>query len=88
MEYETTWRNKWITANATNIDQMIGSLMRSIEELQEMKRDGIDGDFQCAEDDYIFFRTNDAELAKKFRMGEVERFDEENDNEDSEDGGE
>jgi len=81
MNYEMIWRNKWTTANATSIDDMIGALMRSIEELQEMKKDKIEGDFQGAEDDYIFFRTTNFELAQKYGMyedlWEEEEYDEE-----------
>ncbi len=85
MTYETIWRNKWITSGATTIDEMIGSLMRGIEELQEMKKDGIEGDFDGADSDYIYFRTDNDVLATKYGMSEMEEWDEDEDEEDEED---
>jgi hypothetical protein len=78
--YEMIWRNKFITTNASSIDDMIKSYMQCLEELQEIKKDGIQGDFDNAGDnagdDYIFFRTEDAKLAKKYNMNEAEDEDE------------
>ncbi len=76
--YSTTWRNKWLTSEATSIRDMISSLTRAIEELEEMQKDGIEGNFDSAGDDYIDFSTQDAEKAKKYGMEEEEYYDEEN----------
>lgn len=75
--YETIWRNKWLTSNATSIKDMIRNHMQAIEELQEMERDGIVGDFDDAGGDYIWFTTTDSELARKYGMSEQEQFDDE-----------
>lgn len=62
--YETIWRNKWLTADAKSIDDMIAALEGAIEELEEIKDSGIEGDFSSASDDYIFFRTDDPKMAE------------------------
>lgn len=66
--FEDIWRNKWLTAKAESYDDMISSLQKAIEELEEMKKDGIVADFSSSDDDYIFMRTTNVELAKKYRM--------------------
>ncbi len=70
--YEMLWRNKWITADAESIDDMIAMLSAAIGELREMKAAGLKGDFEGAGDDYIFFRTTDSKVAEKFGLYELE----------------
>src|SRR4051794_33765273 len=51
--YEYLWRNKWLTASAVTIDDMINSLQQAANELQAMKAKGVtlrQGD--STEDDY------------------------------------
>ena len=72
-EYEFLWRNKWLTSNAQSVDDMIACLRAAIKDLQNYQKcPQITPDFQSAEDDYIWFRTGDADIAKKFDFYEVE----------------
>lgn len=70
--YETVWCNKLRTADSNSVDDMINVFARSIEMLQEVKKDNIEVDFQSAKFDYIFFRTQDPEIAKKYDMDKLE----------------
>lgn len=79
--YSTIWRNKWLTAEATSFDEMIKIYRETANYFEQLKRAGIELDMTAAEDDYIFLRTSDAQLAKEFGLEEDENFDEENDNE-------
>lgn len=78
--YYLLWRNKWITAHAETIDDMINGLEGGAEELRKMRDAGIvlDGG---AEDDYAYLVTEDPEVAEKFGLIE-EEFDEEDYDED------
>lgn len=68
--YSTLCRNKWLTSGAKSIPDMIKSHISSIEFLEELQKDGIQGDFSNAGDDHIYFKTDNAELAKKYDMVE------------------
>lgn len=70
--YETLWRNKYLTLNAKSIDDMIEAFKSAIEELTLMKEDGLEGEFDGAGDDYIYFKTSDSKLAVKHEMHEIE----------------
>ena len=72
--YEYLWRNKWLTGNAKNIDDMIAGLEDAVKTLKKYKEvgPGLKSDFSGAGDDYIFFRTTDAELAKQLNFEPVE----------------
>jgi hypothetical protein len=39
--FVTFWRNKWLTADAKSIDDMIDSLRQAVETLEAMRRDGV-----------------------------------------------
>jgi hypothetical protein len=66
-EYRFPWSNKWLTAKAKTLDDMIDSLQAAVDELRAMKAAGVvlrdDG---CAEDDYATLVTSDRAVAKKF----------------------
>src|SRR5882762_11275925 len=75
MKYETIYRNKWITSDAEDVDEMIAGLSSAIEHLRaindNIKSGKIEADFSSAGDDYIFFRTDDKAIAEKFGMDEA-----------------
>lgn len=84
--YETIWRNKWLTSEAQSIDNMIETLTAAVEELKEMKQDGLEGEFDGAVDDYIFFYTKDPVKAQKYGMNEMENHEDGDDEDCCEDG--
>jgi hypothetical protein len=64
--YEITWRNKWVTADAKTIDEMIAMLRASADCLEKMQKDGIVlEDNGSAADDYACLITTDSKIAKK-----------------------
>ena len=68
--YVMLWRNKWLTAEAKTIDDMIGMLRGASEELEAMKRDGVflDEESGGVGDDYAHLVTLDPVVAKKYGM--------------------
>ncbi len=77
MTYELTWRNKWLTAEASSIDDMAASLQGAADELREMKARGVVlADTGTVTDDYAFLQTDDPEVAKEFGFEPVEEEDE------------
>jgi hypothetical protein len=69
--FECIWRNKWLTADATCLDDMIGSLRQAADELQAMRDAGVTlEDDGCVGDDHAHLVTNDPEVAKKFGFDE------------------
>jgi hypothetical protein len=67
--YVTTWRNKWLTAEAKSIEEMSSMLRGAADQLDEMHRDGVifDGDGGVA-DDYVHLVTTDPKVAEKYGM--------------------
>jgi hypothetical protein len=67
--YVTTWRNKWLTAEAKTIEDMIGMLRAAADHLDQMRRDGVvfedDGGVG---DDYAHLVTTDPKVAEKYGM--------------------
>lgn len=67
MEYEYTWRNKWLTEGAKTLDDMIEILRSAATCLARMRGQGIvlrdDG---CQKDDYATLTTTDSKVAKEF----------------------
>lgn len=61
------WRNKWLTADANDIDQMISALRAAAHQLEAMKADGIvlDLDASSMEDDYALLVAPDKAVARK-----------------------
>ncbi|MEX0675496.1 MAG: hypothetical protein WD063_00375 [Pirellulales bacterium] len=72
--YITLWRDKWLTAGATTIDEMIASSRHAVETLEAMKRDGVVLEPAGVDDDYAHLVTTDPEVAKKYDMVEESEF--------------
>jgi hypothetical protein len=73
--YEMLWRNKWLTAEAKTIEEMIASLRAAADQLDQMRELGVklkndDG----VKDDYATLVTNDPEVAKKLGMEEEREY--------------
>jgi hypothetical protein len=80
-KYIRLWRNKFLTTDATNLEQMIESLHDALRTLNAMQADGVylDPDGGTS-DDYAHLVTTDPEIAKKYDMHEASEFwDEPND---------
>ncbi len=73
--YSTTWRNKWLTADATTIAEMATRLEHAAQELRSMDRAGIVLDPGSMADDYARLTTTDAQVAERFGL-EIEPDDE------------
>lgn len=73
--YLMLWRNKWLTSQATTIDDMVRSLRDAAATLEAMKADGVvlepDGG---TEDDYAHLVTTDPAVAKKYGMHPEDEF--------------
>jgi hypothetical protein len=73
--FVTLWRNKWLTADAKSIDEMIAALRQAADALEAMRLDGVvlenDG---SVGDDYAHLVTTDPEVAKKYDMIEESEF--------------
>jgi hypothetical protein len=67
--YVTTWRNKWLTAEAKSIEDMIRLLRSAADRLDQMRKDGIvlDDDGGVG-DDYAHLVTMDPKVAEKHRL--------------------
>lgn len=65
MRYETMWRNRFLTIDAKDIDEMVQKLEHAAVTLRQMAADGIilDGG---AENDYAVLVTNDLKVAEKW----------------------
>lgn len=73
--YSLTWRNKWLTAEAENIDGMIEALEQAVLELKAMRDDGIvlhPGPWTV--DDYAMLITKDPVIARKHGFDPFEIF--------------
>jgi hypothetical protein len=66
----TLWRNKWLTAEATSIDDMAAKLRAAADLLDEMRRDGVTLDPEAGGvgDDYAHLITHDQAIAEKYDM--------------------
>lgn len=69
--FEMTWRNKFLTLDAKNIDQMAAQLRAAASRLESMAKDGVtlaggQGD------DYARLVTTDPAVAKRYGMHEEE----------------
>jgi len=72
VQYEYLWRNKFITIDAENIDDMISSYEFHLDLLKQFKAAGLQLEEDGVGDDYATFYTTDAALAEKFGFNEVE----------------
>lgn len=68
MRYTTIWRNKFLTTDATSIQEMADTLSAASEELRKMQADGVQLDKDGIRDDYAFLWTTDPEIAKKYGL--------------------
>lgn len=71
VEYETIWRNKWLTADATSIEDMVRMLREAADTLQELADAGLVLDGDCG-DDYARLYTTNPQVAKKLRLHKTE----------------
>lgn len=80
MRYTTIWRNKFLTLDASSIEEMADILESASKELREMKEAGIILDPEGGTcDDYALLVTENKEVAEKFHLEEEECFDEDDD---------
>lgn len=67
--YVTTWRNKWLTAEAKSIEDMINMLRSAADHLDQMRRDGVFlEDNGGVGDDYAHLVTTDPKVAEKYGL--------------------
>ncbi|MBK9259001.1 MAG: nucleotidyltransferase family protein [Polyangiaceae bacterium] len=67
--YILLWRNKWLTADAKTLPEMIASLKEAAERLEAMLTDGVVLDPKGGtEDDYAYLVTTDPDVARKYDM--------------------
>lgn len=77
--YEMIWRNKWLTAEAKTIDDMIAMLRGAADQLKAMKDAGVTLETGNMQDDYAFLNTDDPKVAETFGFTEAETDEEESD---------
>ncbi len=64
--YVSTWRNKWITSDASSIDDFIKTFEAVVKMFKEWKEMGINlGPDSSTGDDYAEFYTDDMDVAIK-----------------------
>ncbi len=82
-KYVRLWRNKFLTVEAKSIDDMIEVLGGAIEELRQMKADGVALDpAGGTADDYAYLVTTDSAVAERFDMHEESEFFDDQEDED------
>lgn len=92
--YETLWRNKWLTAEAASIEEMVSMLRAAADRLDAMRAAGVtlaEESLSSVADDYARLVTFDPKVAALFGM-EIDEFlyegEEEEEEDDSYHGGE
>ena len=81
-KYMRLWRNKFLTIDANNLDEVIDKLAAAVELLKQMRADGVQVDPNGGTgDDYIHLVTSDPQVAKKYDMHDERDFWAEGDNE-------
>ncbi len=75
MRYVTIWRNKWLTAEAKSIEDMISRLRSAADHLDQMRKDGVvlDDDGRVG-DDYAHLVTTDPTVAEKYGLVEESEY--------------
>lgn len=84
----TIWRNKFLTTEATSLDEMIDILKDAVRTLEAMRADGVTLDPEGGTgDDYAYLVTTDPNVAKKYGLEDAAEFwgEEDEDEEDNED---
>ena len=67
--YVTTWRNRWLTAEAETIEGMISALHAAAEHLDRMRQDGVILDDEAsASGDCVRLVTADAKVAERYGL--------------------
>jgi hypothetical protein len=86
--YVSTWRNKWVTAEAKSMEDMIRMLRSAADHLDQMRKDGVVlEDNGGIGDDYAHLVTTDPKIAEKYGMvDESEYWETEEDEDDARDG--
>ena len=75
MRYVTLWRNEWLAAKTSTIDEMAASLRRAAEELEAMRRDGVTLEKNAGiGGDTAHLVTTDPDVARKYDMVEESEF--------------
>lgn len=75
MTYTMLWRNKWLTSNAIDIDEMIDAFKDATAFLEEMKAAGVTLNPDSGiDDDHAELVTEDKEVADKYGFGNEEDF--------------
>jgi hypothetical protein len=73
--YVTLWRNKWLTSNATSLEDMIAGLQTATDALRGMLADGVCLDPEGGtSDDYAHLVTTDPIIARKYDMHDEREF--------------
>jgi hypothetical protein len=73
--YVTLWRNKWLTADAKSLEDMIAGLQSAADKLREMFADGVTLDpGRGTSDDHAYLVTSDPVIAKKYDMHDEKEF--------------
>jgi hypothetical protein len=67
--YVTTWRNRWLTAEAKSLEEMIGMLRSAADHLDQMREDGVvlETDGRVG-DDHAHLVTMDPKIAEKYGL--------------------
>lgn len=78
--YVMLWRNKWLTAEAKSLEDMVEGLKSAADTLRSMLGDGVTLDLTAGtSDDYAYLVTTDPVVAKKYDMHDEEEFLEDDD---------
>ena len=73
--YVTLWRNKFLTIDAKNLNEMISSIEHAAATLKAMLADGVTLDSEGGTaDDYAYLVTTDPDIAKKYGMHDESEF--------------
>jgi hypothetical protein len=84
MHYERLWPNKWLTAEAASVEDMVAGLQAAVEELEVMKADGvIMAEHSDPSGDHIYLLTDNPAVAAKFGFEPVEENEEEDEQDDA-----
>lgn len=71
MTYETIFRCKWLGDGAKTVAEIADHLREAARELDEMAEAGIALRAEM-QDDYAFLETEDAEVAERFGLEQIE----------------
>lgn len=75
--YVRLWRNKYLTTDATSLEDMIAGLENAAKELKKLLNTGkVTLREEGVSDDYAFLETTDYEIASEYGFSEDDDFDE------------